>query len=383
MTNLGFIFIAIIIVFGDLSAQTALYNSGNIRIHNGGIIGFHTDLVNDGSFDENRGLAGFYGTSPLTLSGAFMPFFYDTEWANDSGVDLQTPVSVTNNANFIIGDVRTPRDMRDVFLNFTEDGFYNGDSDFTKVDGYVSVTGQASFSFPVGTPQQLRPLVLNSDGPNPLAKCAYFAENPNNPSTFPPFNTEIRAQTISGISQVEFWRLEGSVPSTITLSWNPSSGIAALAPELEMLTIMGWSKQARRWVSLGHTVVSGDLENGFISSASFIPDEYEIITYGSLAEPSDILALPNYILTPNNDGINDFLRINELEQSPNNSLALFDRNGLLVFKTAPYQNNFAGFSNVDNLVINREQGLPEGIYYYVLELFDLGLQYQGFLYLER
>ena len=41
------------------NAQTALYNTGNIQIHEEGKMGFHIDLINDGSFDENLGLAGF------------------------------------------------------------------------------------------------------------------------------------------------------------------------------------------------------------------------------------------------------------------------------------------------------------------------------------
>ena len=48
-----------------------------------------------------------------------------------------------------------------------------------------------------------------------------------------------------------------------------------------------------------------------------------------------------------------------------------------------YVDEFNGVSNVDNFVINREQGLPEGMYYYLISLDDLGLNYQGFLYLER
>ena len=42
--------------FGLLTqAQTGLYNSGNIRIHDQGQLGFHTNLINDAAFDENVG----------------------------------------------------------------------------------------------------------------------------------------------------------------------------------------------------------------------------------------------------------------------------------------------------------------------------------------
>jgi gliding motility-associated-like protein len=93
--------------------------------------------------------------------------------------------------------------------------------------------------------------------------------------------------------------------------------------------------------------------------------------------------LDNYLLTPNNDGINDVLVIEELELSPNNTIQIYDRNGLKVFELNNYTDEFNGFSNIDNLVINREQGLPRGVYFYLINMIDLGLNYQGFLVIER
>ena len=104
-------------------AQTALYNSGNFRIHEQGKIGFHTDLINDSSFTDNAGLAGFYGNQSIEVSGAFAPFFYDLEIVNPSGVLLNTSVNVVNNANFVLGDFITPRVFSDTSLNFQSSSF--------------------------------------------------------------------------------------------------------------------------------------------------------------------------------------------------------------------------------------------------------------------
>ncbi|MCW5517612.1 gliding motility-associated C-terminal domain-containing protein [Muriicola sp. Z0-33] len=364
-------------------AQTGLYNSGNLRIHDQGQLGFHTHLINNGTFDDNLGLAGFYGSSTLSVSGAFMPILYDIEIATDAFVDLETSVNVLNNANFIVGNFNTPRAQPDIYLNFIQNAFSAGEADASKVDGYARITDIQNFTFPVGDASQLRPLILNSDTTNSTAKCAYFLEDPNNPSTFPPFSTDIKPRTISAISTVEFWRLEGTVPSTISISWNARSNLASLATEVEQVTIMGWNKSAGSWLSLGNEALGGDLTTGFVSSTTFVPDDYELITFGILAEAEDILTLDNYILTPNGDGINDVLVIPELDLSPNNSIQIFDRLGLKVFDMVNYQDEFAGISNVDNFVINREKGLPEGIYFYLITMDDLGLNYQGFLYLER
>ena len=366
-----------------LWGQSALYNSGNIRIHDQGQIGFHTNLINNAAFDENSGLAGFYGPNAVTVSGAFIPVFFDAEIANDAGVDLEVGMAVRNNANFIAGDVNTPRNQTDVYFNFIASAFSVGEANASKVDGYASITDKQSFTFPVGDDQQLRPLILNSNGNNSFASCAYFFEDPNNPSTFPVFNTDIRPQTIAAISNTEFWSLEGSVTSTITLNWNTRSTINAITTEVNSITVVGWSKIINRWESLGNAGIGGDLDNGFVTSEPFNPDDFEIVTFGSMAEPIDVLTLDNYLLTPNGDGFNDVLVIPELEQSPNNSLQIFDRNGLKVFEMQNYVDEFDGVSNVDNFVINREQGLPEGVYFYLISMDDLGLNYQGFLYLER
>jgi hypothetical protein len=96
---------------------------------------------------------------------------------------------------------------------------------------------------------------------------------------------------------VEFWRLEGSVPSTITLSWNSRCNLGDLVTEVDQFFFMGWNKSAGSWLPLGKLALGGDLGMGFVSSETFVPDEYEVITFGSLAEPEDILTLDNYLLS--------------------------------------------------------------------------------------
>ena len=147
--------------------------------------------------------------------------------------------------------------------------------------------------------------------------------------------------------------------------------------------VVGWSKAARQWVQLGSTVAVGDLSTGFVSSESFIPDDYDAITFGTMDVPAEFLSLDNFLVSANGDGINDALVIPELEQSPNNHLKIYNRFGSLVFEQQNYTDQFRGFSNVDNFVIDQQQGLPTDVYFYIVSLEDLGLDFQGFLYLTR
>ena len=378
------LYIIVILISLGLQAQTALYNSGNIRIHDEGQMGFHTNLINDASFDQNVGLAGFYGTTSINVSGAFMPIFYDIEIFNDNGVFLNSSLALTNDANFVGGDVITPRNLENIYLNFIQNGDYFSISDATKVDGYAAITNKQFFSFPVGNLEKLRPLILNSNAVNTLAKCAYFFEDPNNPSTFgTSFNTTRKTRDVNIVSTTEFWHLAGNVPSTITISWDQDSNMSALTDAAYKIGITGWSKVGNQWVDLGSVAQGGDLSNGFVSSDVFVPDDYGAITFASLAIVTEIVNLDNYYLTPNNDGRNDALIIPELEQSPNNQLQIFDRFGLKVFDKANYTNEFRGFPNVGNVVVGEKNGLPAGVYFYLATLNDLGTEYQGFLYLRR
>ena len=378
------IYILVFFLGLSIQAQTALYNSGNIRIHDQGQLGFHTNLINDAAFDENVGLVGFYGNTTLNVSGAFAPTFFDTEIANATGVYLETGINNGNNTNFIIGDFMTPRNQSSAYYNLLQNAFYVGDSDISKVDGYAAMTQQQNFTFPVGDDQQLRPLILNSQSENALAKCAYFFENPGTPSSLDTnFDTGLKARDLGFISTTEFWLLEGNVPSTISISWNERSDIAALTNDVSNLMVVGWSKAARQWIRLGSTVAVGDLSTGFVSSESFIPDDYDAITFGTMDVPAEFLSLDNYLVSANDDGINDTLVIPELEQSPNNHLMIYNRFGQMVFDQKNYTNEFQGFSNVDNFVIDREQGLPADVYFYIVSMEDLGLDFQGFLYLTR
>jgi len=381
-------FVILVLFFGAfLQAQTALYNSGNIQIHENGQLGFHTNLINDGVFDQNLGLAGFYGTTSNEVSGAFAPQFYDAEFANEFNTILATPINLINNANFVFGNVVTPRQQPDISLNFLENAFSTGEGELNKVDGYVSIFQKQNFSFPIGVASQLRALILSSESINEIAKCAYFFENPENPTTFSPgFNTQISAQNVNAVSTSEFWRLEGNVASTVQISWNVDSDMGTLVTDIDEITLVGWSKTANEWQNIGSASVMGDLTDGFLTSLTFIPDDYEVLTFGNggdatPGEPLNGLDFDDYLVTPNGDGINDNLVFPELEESASNTVKIYDRFGIKVFEKDNYTNEFDGFATSGSFVFEKEKGLPSGVYFYVAKLHDLGLEFQGFLYL--
>lgn len=366
--------------------QDAVHNYGAMQIHGSTMVGFHMDLVNDGDFDQNSGLVGFYGfNKSIIVSGNHIPVFYDAEIAVDNGLYLNTQIDVMNNVNLIVGDVITPRVNTDVFTNFMENAFYVGENDVSLIDGYAAFTNKDSFTFPVGDAERLRPLSITSEEVDPLVKCAYFFEDPNSPSVFSKsFETDKIASEYMSVSDKEYWHLEGEVLTTVTLTWDENSDIGSLAEYLGDLKVVGWHKEQDKWVNLGNTNVEGGLVSGSITSAPFLPNQYEILTLGGnadMVEKFDTVELDNYYMTPNGDGKNDYLVLDGIEASPNNSLQIFNRYGVLVYSKENYQNEFNGTSN-RNVVVSRKSGLATGIYFYIITMHDLKQRHQGYLYLS-
>ena len=85
---------------------------------------------------------------------------------------------------------------------------------------------------------------------------------------------------------------------------------------------------------------------------------------------SEIIAAPNCatalnihnVVTPNNDGLNDVMIIDGLENFPNTSLEIFDKWGDVVYDSKDYHNNWNGRNKNDS------GPLPSGTYYYLLKL---------------
>ena len=323
---------------------------------------------------------------PLNVSGAFAATFFDLEIVNPDNVHLSTGLNNINNTNFVLGSFFTPRNNPDVYFNFLPNANYNGSGDISMVDGYSAISNRQNFTFPVGDGLQLRPLILQSSAENILAKCAYFFENPNSPASFSTsFNTGTKINSIAAISTREFWRVEGSVPSTIRISWNERSNVDIFVSDITRLGLVGWQKSTNQWVPIGTGGAVGNLTEGFISSVSIVPDDYEIITFAdAFGEASELISTGNYIVTPNGDGVNDALEIEEIALSPNNAIKIFDRYGLKVFEMENYSNTeFTGLATTSNFVISKDKGLPSGVYFYIISLDDLDLNFQGFLYLSR
>ncbi len=79
--------------------------------------------------------------------------------------------------------------------------------------------------------------------------------------------------------------------------------------------------------------------------------------------------------SPNGDNRNDFFKINGLQNYPDHKLYVYNRWGNLVFETAGYQNNWIG--DWDG------KDLPDGTYFYMLDLGDGNKPLSGYVQINR
>jgi len=86
-------------------------------------------------------------------------------------------------------------------------------------------------------------------------------------------------------------------------------------------------------------------------------------------------------LSPNNDGKNDLFKIPALEEQPDvfskTNLSIFNREGEVIYVAKDYKNNW------DGTFMNSSQPVPDGIYFYTLQVPNPSLRKAGVLIVKR
>ena len=117
-------------------------------------------------------------------------------------------------------------------------------------------------------------------------------------------------------------------------------------------------------------------------------DDDGIPSYLDPDELSDTDIAVMQIVTPNGDGKNEFLWIHNVELALNNSLQIFNRWGMPVYKGEDYnnQNNVFDGRSRGRSTINAGEYLPAGVYFYIFEfdtVSDVQETQSGFIYISR
>ncbi|WP_339658103.1 Ig-like domain-containing protein [Flavobacterium frigidarium] len=95
----------------------------------------------------------------------------------------------------------------------------------------------------------------------------------------------------------------------------------------------------------------------------------------------------NQLITPNGDGFNDILVIENLDLYPENSVRIYNRWGVLVWDTTGYnsKNNYFHGKSTGRLTIGGNEMLPTGTYFYVINYVNkdsVSIDTSGYIYIN-
>jgi hypothetical protein len=207
------------------------------------------------------------------------------------------------------GIISTKRSAPRGLVTFSATSILTGISNAKHIDGYVKKSGTAKFTFPVGDNGVYRPFAASGDA----TEGAYFRDNANGATTPSggPFLISRKEITVSSISGIEFWDIDGNNATSITLTWNVTSSVAALTGgALSQLTIVGWNSAASRWEKIASTPDATALLGGpstltagsITTNGVLVPNSYSIFTLGSTVSGPLPVTLISFKVLPNDAG---------------------------------------------------------------------------------
>jgi gliding motility-associated-like protein/uncharacterized repeat protein (TIGR01451 family) len=164
----------------------------------------------------------------------------------------------------------------------------------------------------------------------------------------------VSAETTTGTYDVDasFWEMESL----------PVSGTAILLLTVEVMDVEDYQNM----VSIAYVDQWDTNESNNRAEASVTPSC--LVVYNEFS--------------PNGDGVNDFFKIDCISRYPNNSLQIYNRWGNIVYQTRSYKNDWDGTPN-GRAMVQPEDQLPVGTYYYILDLGDGSEPRTDWLYLNR
>ncbi len=202
------------------------------------------------------------------------------------------------------------------YYNYAAGSGWRNADDYKFVDGYVRYFGNAPFLFPIGDNDKFRPAAISGGA---YVEAAYYGVDPTLAITsdlrggnFPilpstgPFASAQKQDIITRVSEWEYWDINGTDPTIITLTWDPDSNVDQITNnDLERLTIVGWN--GSEWEAIPseidfRMVNTGDYEANFNGStpsittgsistkSSLIPSEFEVYTLAASCINMELLA---------------------------------------------------------------------------------------------
>ena len=249
---------------------------------------------------------------------------------------------------------------------------WEGASKDSHISTYVEVENNTNLIFPLGDGQALHPLAIHNAA-NHRTKAAYVNQQV--------FGNQL-GQDLLRVAPFH-WKIEGTTPVQISLTWNALSNISQLTNDLSALTFVGYNGSV--WESIPATVAALDLLDQGPSSLTVgsiqSNDVVDLSSYSHLSLAGKKVVTDLFIseaFTPNGDGINDVWYLRNAERYPQMEIRVYNRWGAEVFSsTNGYNNNWNGVYK------DQSDPLPSSSYFYQIDLeADGEIDFQGWVFIN-
>ncbi|MCT4582646.1 MAG: gliding motility-associated C-terminal domain-containing protein [Flavobacteriales bacterium] len=366
-----------LIVKGTLLINTnsPIKNNGNIEltndwINNSGTEGFTTN---------SNGKVTFNGLNQ-SIDGSSSTSFYRLKLENDTKTALQT-IKIKDSFN-LMNTILETNDNQIILSNPNNEALIWENSFITSssIEGYFirSTNSTNTYPFPVGNnmlENQMRVVELTPTSSDSSSfGVALSITSPSNETgisaagSTAPFPVENKAIDVKAINTSFYHRIHqffGNNQVNTKIYFQQSDD----HNEITYRSLANWNSTDNEWQNNDFT----------ISTTDSIITPYNIPTAIAISNTpinniDDIYALnginlifPNSF-TPNSDGFNDLFEIEYLsEEYPENEITIYNRWGEIVYKAAPYLNDWDGTSTSKGLKLMGNT-LPEDTYFYTLTL---------------
>lgn len=375
----------------SVTIQGDLTSENNSFVENYGVINLRDNLINNGGntlfTNEDAGTVFFYGDNQY-VDGSDTTVFYNLYF--DGAYHAQKEFRVS-------GAVLHEFDLNDQVLETRGNILYHLNPDagsFFFVDGYASsenlggylvraTDAQEEYIFPVGQTSlipNLRPVIVTpNDSQNNLfgvrlspydvdtdvtGISASGAEGP-----FPRNDKDAALGELNNRFYHNIFLFSGSSSADIEVLFASGDG--------DYKTMAQWKNNQHIDAGFEFSVINEFGLDRKVLITDFADYDDDVFT---LADLEIEIRVPGGV-SPDGDGKNDYFYIRDLEYFPENELVIFNRWGDMIYKAAPYLNDWDGESNASGTVGSAD--VVAGTYYYVLKLKEGGDPIKGFFELKK
>ena len=394
-----FIITELFLVF---NCNSQVVNGGNVYVGPGSLVGcrstifvnktasllmnegeFHLygDLENNGAIDFQNDNGAFYFDGSivqnLTTTNSGSTFFEDV-YFNTYGLNVMNTFSVNRAAYFNEGVVNNNFLNSEVFFNTNAEAF--GMSNNSYINSKIYKEGNNYFTFPLGskTDNSFRPFFLKADSSSDLFLNEYHFANSN--ALYPHSNKD---PNILFINELEYWEITNgnnvvnSVEGGFLIDDNKTSDNVKNHLYGTIKSIVSYDTIDSKWVIKGGLI---DSSSNIITNPNLILETgpYTLGRIKSSVQEDLDLFIYN-ALSPNGNNLNEYLKIEGVENYPNNNLTILNRYGEQLYFTKNY--------GPDNLWFGtyKDKKLPSGTYFYLFKfVIENGatIEKTGYLYIN-